>query len=264
MIFGWLAALVGTAGYGVGTVLQAAGAKRSRGLAVMRQPTYLVGLGCDGVAWVASLLALQRLPLFAVQALLAGSLCVSVVLARIFLHARLRVRDGVAVTLVALALAAVAAASGVQSTQPPPGWFTLVVLASLAVVVLVTVLLYRDAPPISLAVVAGIAFSGAALGARAVHVPDGWQQLLTDPLTWSVVAFGVAGAVTLSRSLEGGAVGPVMAVLWVIEVLLPGTVGLLTLGDVVRPGWSVAAAVAVVVAVIGCAVIATSPAQPDR
>lgn len=116
MIFGWLAALVGTAGYGVGTVLQAAGAKRSRGLAVMRQPTYLVGLGCDGVAWVASLLALQRLPLFAVQALLAGSLCVSVVLARIFLHARLRVRDGVAVTLVALALAAVAAASGVQST----------------------------------------------------------------------------------------------------------------------------------------------------
>lgn len=264
MILGLAAALAGMLGYGIGTVIQAAGAARTHGLAVMRQPIYLVGLGFDGAAWLASLLALQRLPLFAVQALLAGSLCVTVLLARIFLGTRLRRRDGAAIVLVALALAAVAGAAGVESSQPPPAWFTPSVLVALAVVLLVTFVLYRPGRSVPMAAVAGVAFSGSALCARALHTPGGWRQLLTDPVAWAVVGFGVIGAVALSRALERGAVGPAVAVLWVVEVLLPGTVGVLALGDVVRPGWGITAIAAIAVAVAGCAVLATSPAQPER
>jgi drug/metabolite transporter (DMT)-like permease len=264
VMVGLLAALAGMLGYGIGTALQAAGAARARGLAVMRQPMYLVGLGFDAAAWLASLLALQRLPLFAVQALLAGSLCVTVLLARIFLGTRLRRRDGAAVVLVALALAAVAAASGVQSTKPPPGWFTPTALVTLAAVVLVMTGLYRRGRSVPMAVVAGVAFSGSALCARALHAPGGWRQLLTEPVAWAVVGFGVLGAVALSRALERGAVGSAVAVLWVVEVLLPGSVGVLALGDGVRAGWAIPAAAAVAVAVAGCAVLATSPAQPER
>ncbi len=264
MILGLAAALAGMLGYGIGTVIQAAGAARTHGLAVMRQPIYLVGLGFDGAAWLASLLALQRLPLFAVQALLAGSLCVTVLLARIFLGTRLRRRDGVAIVLVALALAAVAGAAGVESTQPPPAWFTPSVLVALALVLLVTFGLYRAGRSVPMAAIAGLAFSGSALCARALHTPGGWRQLLTDPVAWAVVGFGVIGAVALSRALERGAVGPAVAVLWVVEVLLPGTVGVLALGDVVRPGWGITAIAAIAVAVAGCAVLATSPAQPER
>jgi hypothetical protein len=55
----------------------------------------------------------------------------------------------------------------------------------------------------------------------------------------------------------------VAAVLWVVEVLVPGAVGVLALGDGVRPGWQIGAVIAVVVAVAGCAVLATSPAQSE-
>lgn len=264
MILGLVAALVGTFGYGVGTVLQAAGARRAQGLVVMRDPRYLAGLGCDAVAWAASLVALQRLPLFTVQALLAGSLCVTVLLARGFLGAALRVRDGVAIVFVTAALAVMAAASGVQATRPPGSWFVPTVVVSLAVVATLTAVLYRASRSVPMAVLAGVAFSGAALCGRAVQLPGAWYQVLIDPVVWCLVGFGVLGAVALSRSLEGGAVGLVAAVLWVIEVLLPGVVGVLGLGDVIRPGWLLSVGCAVVVALTGCVVLATSPAQPDR
>jgi len=56
MTLALLAALVGTLGYGAGSVLQAIGTARATGLAVLRQPTYLAGLACDVLAWVSSLL----------------------------------------------------------------------------------------------------------------------------------------------------------------------------------------------------------------
>lgn len=74
MTLALLAALVGTFGCGTGSVLRAIGTARATGLAVLRQPTYVAGLACDVLALVASLLALRQLPLFAVQALLAGAL----------------------------------------------------------------------------------------------------------------------------------------------------------------------------------------------
>jgi drug/metabolite transporter (DMT)-like permease len=257
------AGLIGMLGYGVATVLQAVAARRAAGLAVLRQRLYLLGLTCDGIAWLASLLALQRLPLFAVQALLAGSLGVTVLLARVFLGVALRTRDWLAIAGVALALVVIAAAAGVQSAQPPPAWFTPTMVASLAVLVVAILVLYRTGRPLLMAVVAALAFSGAALCARATPVAIGWPHLVTEPLAWGVVGFGVVGAVGLSRALEGAAVGLVAAVLWVVEVLVPGAVGVLALRDGVRPGWQIAAIIAVVVAVAGCAVLATSPAQSD-
>lgn len=264
VIPGLLAAVTGMLGYGIGTVLQAAGATRARGVAVLAQPLYLIGLGFDAVAWLASVVALQHLPLFAVQALLAGSLCVTVVLARIFLKAELRRRDTAAVAVVVAALVAIAAAAGTESSQVRPGWFTPSVLVALGAVVAATVALYRRGRSAPMAVVAGVAFSGAALCARALQFSGGVQRLITDPVAWALLGFGVLGAVALSRALEGGAVGLVVAVLWVIEVLLPGGVGVLALGDAVRPGWVLPAVGAVALAVAGCVVLATSPAQPQR
>lgn len=184
-----LAALLGTVGYGAGSVLQAAGASRSSGPAIVFQPLYLLGLACDGVAWLASLVALQWLPLFAVQALLAGSLAVTVILARCFLGARLRVRDRLAIGAVGLALIAVAASAGVESAAVAPRWFSPALLAALVLVVGALLLLYRGGRAMGMAVVAGLAFSGAALGARSlVGVTTPWQ-VLGEPVAWSIATF---------------------------------------------------------------------------
>ncbi|MEI6453237.1 MAG: hypothetical protein WCO31_01445, partial [Actinomycetes bacterium] len=83
MLIAYLAALATALCYGLGSVLQSIGAKRvqsSSGMSVgslsriFRQGPYLLGLALDGFGWLASLLALLRLPLFVVQAVVAGSI----------------------------------------------------------------------------------------------------------------------------------------------------------------------------------------------
>ena len=263
MTVGLIAALVGMFGYGIGSVLQAAAAARASGPAVLRHPAYLAGLTCDAVAWLASLAALRSLPLFVVQSLLAGSLGVTVILARAFLGAPVRRRDAGAVLAVALALATVAGASGAQSAQPPAPGFQAFAMTGLLLVVAVTAASYHRAGSLPLATVAGLAFSGAALCARAVTGTTSWLQLLSEPLAWAVLGFGVVGALTYARALERGPVGPATAVLWGVEVLVPGAIGAAVLGDGVRPGWTLPALLAVAVALAACTILATGRLAHD-
>lgn len=269
MTLSLVAAILGAVLYGVGSILQALAVRRAAGLSALRQPLYIAGLACDGAAWVASLLALHALPLFTVQAVLAGSLAVAVVLARVFLAAVLRTVDVVAVAVVVVSLAVLALAAG---PDPAGGGdlvssgFKAAMLASLVVVAVATALTYGRGPGIWFATLAGLASSGAAISARAAHLamPSGAVELastMRQPLVWAIVGFGVLTAVTFARSLERAAVGPAVAVLSVVDVLVPAGIGLVVLHDVVRGGWAIAAVLATVAALAACVVLAMSPAE---
>ncbi|MCH8614128.1 hypothetical protein [Arsenicicoccus dermatophilus] len=265
MGLGLAAALAGMLLYALASVSQGLAASRAEGSAVLRHPAYLTGLGCDALAWVASLVALTRMPLFAVQSLLAGSLAITVLLARVVLHARTSGRDWAAIGVVSLGLVLVALSSGAESDAgAPQGYPTAVTVLAVAAVVALAAL-WRRGPALVLGGLAGVGFSGLALAARAVHVGAGGpldvvREVALQPAAWALVASGVVGAVAYARALERGSLGPVTAVMWVVEVLLPGVVGVLVLGDTVRPGWGLAALAGVAVAVAGCVVLAFSPA----
>ena len=265
MTFAFAAALLGACLYGSGSVLQAVAARRASGPAVLRHPWYVAGLGCDLLGWLASLAALRSLPLFTVQALLAGSLVVTVLLARYALRVPLRLLDGAAVVVAVAGLVVIARAAGPEGTvSGVSGGFTLGVVAGLGLVTLTCVLAYRRGPGWVLAVVAGLGASGAAVCARAVPVGGGSGAALVglagQPLAWALVGFGVLTTVSYARALERAGVGASTAVLSVVEVVVPGVIGLALLSDTVRPGWSVAAAVAAVLALAACVVLANSPA----
>ena len=259
MILALAAALVGTLAYGGASVLQAVGASQASGPAVVRRPVYLVGLAADGVAWVASLVALRHLSLFAVQSLLAGSVAVTVVLAWVFLGARLRPRDVGALVAVLAGLVGVAAAFGVQDAPVAPGWFTAAAWVALLATAAAVLLTYRRGPAGAVALLAGTAFAGAAVCARGFHGGRTLLDIAIDPLAWAVAGFGVVGALAYARALERGSVGPVTAVLWVVEVIVAGLVGVAVLGDGVRPGRLALAVTSVALAVAASALLALSP-----
>jgi len=246
-------ALAAAFGYAAGSVLQARGVRDG-----LRSPLYLAGLGCDGLAWILSLLALRRLPTFAVQAVLASSLAMTVLLARVLLGSRLRRRDLAAIGCLTVALAVVGF-SGHE--QPARGVSTTLEfwLCAAAVVVLVGTLVCRGGSVVQ-AVLAGLAYSVAALGARAVTVPPEWWRVVAEPVAWAVVVAGVAGTLAYARALERGPVGPATALLWSVEVVVPAVAGFLVLGDAVRSGWWPAAVSALVV-VVGSSVVLAG-AQP--
>jgi drug/metabolite transporter (DMT)-like permease len=257
-----VAAAVGAAvAYAVSTIMQAIATRRSHGLGAVRHPLVIGGLALDGVAWVLSLLALDRLPLFVVQAVVASSLVAVVVLARVVLRATLRHADLLAISGVVTALVVLTVAAGEQPASEPPAGFTIATVVVAFALLLGVAVSLRRGHPVVLALLAGLGYSVAAIAARGAHAADDLLDTVLQPLALAVVAAGAAAVLAYLRALEKGSVGPVAATVSVIEVLVPGAVGLIVLGDTVRDGWAVPASIAVFVAVAGCAALATSPAN---
>lgn len=260
MILAFGAAVFGAVAYGVGSVLQAFAARRAVGTAVLRHPLYVLGVGCDMVAFAASLVAVRDLPLFAVQSVLAGSLGVTVVLARVVLGTPIRRRDAVAMLAIVGALVVLALASGAQSALPPPSWFTAAAVLAMTGTAVLLVTHYNRGAPTRLALLAGASFAGSAIGARAINLHGAWFTLLGQPIAWTIVGFGLIGSLAYARSLEHGSAGTATALVWVVEVAAAGLVGIAVLGDHVLTGWDLPALAAITVAVLGCVILAG--AQP--
>lgn len=250
-----LFAVAGAVGYGAGSALQARAAGRASGAAVLHHPAYLLGLGCDGLAWLASLVAMRGLPLFLVQAVLTLSLAVTIMLAPLVAGTRLRRRELVCVGVVVAALVVVCAGSGSSSSLPAPAWFVPVVLAALALLALLGTGSYPRGHWLPLTLLAGVSFSAVALCARVLPTADTLRQLAQQPLAWSLFAFAALGAVLYARSLERGPVGPVTVVLWLVELLVAGVGGAALLGDHTRSGWLLPTIAALVVAAAASAVL---------
>lgn len=273
MIAALLAAGGGALAYGAGSVLQAVGARRAaaRGhgvVGVARQVPYLIGLGCDLVGWLASLVALRRLPVFAVQAILAGSLAVTVLLAAATIGARLRGVDLAASATSVAALVVLGAAGGAERPQPVSHAVEIGLVVGVVGIAIATAAAARWTTPVATGAMSGAAFGFAALAARAVHARADLAGLLTEPLALAVGAYGITGMLGYAHGLEHGEVGPVTAALWVSETVVPGAIGLAVLSDRIRAGWAAPAALAAVVAVGSTVVLARSAAHatavPER
>ncbi len=263
MTLALLAAVLGAIGYGGGSVLQAVGANRAVAaghgvLGVARQWPYLAGLACDLAGWLLSLAALRRLPLFAVQAILGGSLAVTVVLAAAVMHVRARPADRYAISVIIAALVVLGAAAGPEHSQPVGAGVKAALIAGVALVAAGATAAARWSTPVVTGAAAGLAFGGAALCARAI--PDR-PALVTQPLAYALLAFGATGMLAYAHALEHGDVGPVTAALWVAEIVIPAALGVAVLGDHARPAWAPAAVVASAAALAATVVLATSPAQ---
>jgi drug/metabolite transporter (DMT)-like permease len=266
-------ALVSAVCYGAGSVLQAVAARRATprpginaGLLVdlARQAPYVVGLLLDGVGFFASLLALRRLPLFLVQAAIASSVGVTALLAWRFLGARLGRRDRVALAAVGLGLLLLALSAQPESARRLSGAGGWIVLSGLVVVLLLGSAAARGSGAMAaggVAAAAGAAFGGVGVAARALVVPAQAWHLVTDPLTYAVVGYGVLGLLLFATALQRSSVTVASAIMFAVETVLPAGVGLAVLGDSARPGF-VPAAVAGFAATVGGAVALARHGEP--
>lgn len=239
----WIAAIVACLGYGVASILQSAGARQvasATGLSgialILRQVPYLLGLGADGVAFVANVVALQQLPLFLVQSIVAGSVGVTAVIAALR-GTRLGWKDWVSLAVlgVGLILLSLTAAEGAAKRLPLLDDYIILVAAVVPLVVgLVGLRLTGRTSAIVLAVSAGLGFTGVAVAARGLEFELAWRLLL-DPLVWAIVVHGVIAISFFGVALQRGAVTMVTAVTFVIEVIVPSLLGLALFGDTIKP-----------------------------
>jgi drug/metabolite transporter (DMT)-like permease len=261
MLLALACALTATVTYGVGTVLQAAGARRvahAEHLDVMllarlaRQSLYLSGLALDAIGFTASVIALHTLPLFVVQASIAGSLGVTAAIGSVVFGFRLRTSDKVALgaLLIGLALLCASAESEPVAHLSQIGAWSL--FAGVFVVVGAGVVAARQPDryaSIALAVCAGLGFAGTAIAARSLSVPSPAWHLAGDPIALALVGYGVCGVLMFASALQRGAVTATSAVMLGVETIVPAVIGFCALGDRTRPHFALVAALGFVLTV---------------
>lgn len=266
MLFGLLGAFGAAVLYGAGTVLQAAGVRGSRpaagrpagdaGSSRLRSVAlYGTGLLLDALGFLASLAALRTLPLFVVQSAIASSVAVTAVLAAVFLGSRLDRAEIVALGAVGLGLVGLAAVAHEGGATGLGGTGVALLLVGLAPVVLLAAVasrLHGRAAGSLLALVAGIGFAGTGVSARVIRVPQPWWRGVADPVLWSLVGYSLVGLVCYALALQRGSVTAVAAVTFTVETVIPAVIGLAWLGDRVRPGAGVPAALAFGLTLAGC------------
>lgn len=265
MILGFVCALGAALGYGVGSVLQAVAARRAplaKGLdpglllRLLRSWRYVLGLGLDGLGFLLTLVAVQSLPLFVVQATVASFLAVTAVLGALFLQMPLSRRDwvGLGVTVLGLALVALSASGeGTASVTRADGWWVLAAAVALGVLAVPLGRWTGTRGAAALGTVAGLAFGATSVAARML---PGSVALLHSPPAYALVVAGAVALLAYSTALQRGSVTAATAPLVVGETVAPALVGLLVLGDRPRHGWEVVAAVGFALAVGGAVSLA--------
>ena len=265
MIWGWLCALAAAGCYGVASVGQAVGvralSRAPRGATLQHRAWagrwYAVGLALDGIGFVAAVVALQALPLFVVQAAVAASVGVTALVARIALGVELGRVQVIALAGLATGLVVLSASAPTQSVQPVSSqieWILVAFAVPLAVVA--AAVWWRAArsecAAVALAVCAGLSFAGVGIASRVVVVATPWWSTVATPPIWAIAAYGLVSTLVFASALARGSVTVVTAVSLSVETVVPTVVGLVVLGDRIRPGFEVPVGCGLLIVIISC------------
>lgn len=267
MLIGLLVALVAMVLNSAGALLQADGSRRAtRSHPVAVQPRFLAGVLVDLVAWLCAAVALRQLPVFAVQAIIGGSIALTAVAGARMNERKLGRNTRIAVGACLCGLVLIAASAGTDRPPISSEAVNVSLIAGLLVLAVAALVLRQFGRAWPLAVTAGLGFGGSSLAVRAAHVEIGAGfspiALLSQPTIYLVAGFWVVGMIAYSAALTRGDVGSVTAVFVVTEVVLPGIVGIVLLGDPVREGWAWPFVLGLVIAVGG--VVAITRIPPPR
>jgi drug/metabolite transporter (DMT)-like permease len=277
MVASLVAAVIAAVCYGVAAVMQAVAARTAShrpapgtegsagagpagvdpGLLVrmLRQWRFVVSLGLDMVGFVAQLVALHRLPLFAVQAIVAANLAVTAVCATWLIGAVLHWREWIAVGGVVTGVGLLGSSAGAEGATEAGVVFKLALIVAVAGVALIGVAAGRLPDRLRTPVLGVVAGTGYGVLGVAARVLDGFAplSLIRDPATYALIAAGIVSFLFYASALEGGSVTVATAGVVLAETLPPAAVGVIFLGDRTRPGMGGVAIAGFVLAVC-CAV----------
>ncbi|MED7953820.1 DMT family transporter [Streptomyces sp. BE303] len=266
MLLGLTTALVATVCFGFGSVFQARGAREAPkadrvqvGLlaALLRSWQFLLGTGLDVAGFALSIVALRTLPLFLVQAVTNASLAVTGLAAARLLGARLRRSDLLGIAAVVAGLTLLALGSGSEGRDHAPAVFHWALLATTALMLLLTLVLARrsgNAAAAGLGLLAGVGFGVTSLAVRVLDV-SGPLTVFTDPAGYALAVGGLGGYLAYALALQRGTVTAATAAGTISETFGPALVGVAALGDAARPGYAWCALTGFAVAVGGTVVL---------
>jgi drug/metabolite transporter (DMT)-like permease len=273
MLWSLLAALLSATCYGIAAVMQAiavrAASKRTAemvgeagqgvdpGLLVrmMRQGLFLASIAIDLIGFVAQLVALRELPLFAVQAIMASNLAVTAVFAAWLMKIRLTPREWLAVGGVVTGVALLGLSAGAEGATKVGSEFELGLIVAVVGIGVAGFAVARLPNPVRTPALGAIAGLGYAVVAVSARILPGFAplQLVKSPAAYTLAAAGIVSFLLYATALEGGSVTTATAAVVLAETMPPALIGVIFLGDTTRHGLAAVGVLGFLLAVV-CAV----------
>jgi drug/metabolite transporter (DMT)-like permease len=275
MLVGLTFAILASLGSGVGSAVEAFGIRRAARHGarpgelgpLLREPVYFAGLTVDLLGFACTVIALQILPLYLVQAIVASSVAVTALI--VAASGRPLGRTGwVALGASVTGLLLLGLSSQAQDVPPlAPFWPWLLLAMALPLGTLAALgsRLRGSWSAVLLAFGAGLAFTCVAVASRGLNVPDPLWRLVLQPDLWVIVIDGIIGTVLFAMALQRGKVTVVAAVTFTTNTVVPSAFGIIVLGDQVRSGYALVATAGFLIAVSGAIALArfAGPLPPD-
>lgn len=276
MLVSLIAAIVAAVCYGVAAVMQAiavraasnrrpdhsvaGGARVDPGLLVrmLSQWRFVASIGLDMLGFVGQLIALQKLPLFMVQAVVASNLAVVAVVSTRVIGVRLEPREWLAVTGVVAGVGLLGSSAGAEGATHVGTMFKLALILATGGLGLIGVAAAKLREPyrtVALGTTAGLGYGVLSIAAR---VLNGFQplELLKDPAAYAIAAAGIISFMFYATALEGGSVTTATAAVVLAETIPPAVIGVIFLGDQTRHGLAVVAWLGFALAVASAVMLA--------
>jgi drug/metabolite transporter (DMT)-like permease len=269
VLIGMVCALGSAVCFGIASVFQAVAARAAETgsgsgidtrllIRALGQWRYVAGLGLDTVGFVLELVALRRLPIYAVGAALAASLAVTAVAASRMLRVRLSRAEWGAVAAVCGGLALLGLASGAEGDRPGDTALRVGTLCAAVAVLGVGAVAGRlpgRARPAALGLGAGFGFGVVEVAVRLI---DDLRPaaVLANPATYALLIGGGAAFLLLTSALHRGSVTAATAGMVIGETIGPAAVGVAALGDRTREGLAPLAVAGFALAVLGALALA--------
>ncbi|MEV4254884.1 hypothetical protein AB0J52_17165 [Spirillospora sp. NPDC049652] len=278
-----MTALSASACYGVGSVLQAMGSRKSsRREAAARSATattqhggpslsstakaavtweFMVGTVLDFVGFGLGALAARMLPLFLSQTVISANLVITAVLGIRLLGVRLGRQEWASIGVVCAALVLLAGAAGPEGGGRTPistHWWLLAASVLLIGGGTLAVRWLGAKAAILAGLLSGLGFGVVGIGVRVLNGADPLAPgaLLTDPALYAILIGGIGGMYLHTVALQIGSINGATAALVVGETVVPGALGVVWLGDASRPGYAWVAVIGFLLAVVGAVAVA--------
>lgn len=261
MTLGYAFAVLAALASGSGSILESIGIRRAGAYGgtsldlvnLRRQWVYFLGLCVDLLGFVCAATALQRLPLFLVQSVLAFSVGVTATISA-FMGIRMAPVGWVALGTGAAGLILLGiSADPTPARVLPPGWRWILLGMAIPVAAIAWYAKRRNAfwAAPALAFGAGLGFSVVGISARTLDIPDSAWRIVLEPSGWAIVLNGLIAAVVFAMALQKGGATAVTAIMFTTNTALSSLIGLAYLDDRVRTGFAAVAASGFVLAIAG-------------
>jgi drug/metabolite transporter (DMT)-like permease len=220
---------------------------------------YLLGIIFDLLAWLLTLYAVHNLPLFIVQPIIACSIIVTIVIEYFLFEHPINIEFIFSLVVIILGLLLLAIISSPEKSSTISSGVKYVVLFGPFLLLIIGALATFKKNKYSmfvLAIISGLAFGGVSISGRAVSLSAPYFHILTFPLFWSIIGYGLVGIVFFTAALQKSTATSVSASMIAGETILPIIFGISFLGDHPKNNLWIILIVGVVLTSIGTIYIA--------